>query len=118
MFSRLAAIGALCAGLVAAPAFADCRASDIKIKSWEWRIESDFLIVVGEAVNNCAEPASIHFQVVVRDAAGKVVDTDTFVSDGEDIPSGESSAFKTTTDWIAKGKTVELKVIEVYSPSR
>src|SRR5579859_5299604 len=104
MLSRLAVILALGAGLAASPALAGCKISDIKIKNWEWRVEDDLVVVVGEAVNGCAEPTSVQFQMVMRDAAGKVVDDDDFWTDGDDVPSGETFAFKGLQHWIAKDK--------------
>jgi hypothetical protein len=117
MLSRLAASLALCAGLAVSPAYADCKISDIRIKNWQWRIESGYIVLVGEFVNNCTQPTSVRFQMVVRDAAGKVVDDEDFSSAGEDVPSGEASAFKGMEQALPKGKNVELKIIEVFNRS-
>lgn len=116
MQSRLAAVLALAAGLAGAPALADCKLSDIKIKSWDWRVDEALLHVVGEVTNSCAAPIVAEFQAVTHDAAGKVVATDEFFSVGRSIPSGDSSAFEHLAPWNAKGKTVDLKVIDLHEP--
>ncbi len=115
MLSRFFALLVLGASLAGSPALAGCALADIEIKNWEWRLENSYLVVVGEFVNNCAQPISVQFQVVVRDAAGKVVDAEDHYSAGDDVPSGGVSAFKWMAPWVAKGKTVELKVIHLLN---
>lgn len=115
MLSRKAAILALGASLAASPALANCKLSDIQIKSWDWRVENGFVTIVGEFVNSCAEATSVEFQAVMRDTSGRVVDVYEFYSSGDNIPSGESSAFNGITPWKSKSKTVELKVIHVQA---
>jgi hypothetical protein len=117
MLSRLAAILALGAGLAASPAWAACKISDIHIKSWKWHVENgDSLYVVGEAINGCAEPVKVEFQIVMRDAAGEVVGAQIFFSEGRAVPGGDSTAFEPVFDWRPKAKTVDLKIIDVSEP--
>jgi hypothetical protein len=116
MFHRVAAMIATCAlGTVCvAGAHAACAVTDIEIKDWSWSRDAGWFSVVGELVNNCAEPVGAQVQITFRDEAGKVVNIDeSWPAGSRNIPARGTYAFKTSSRAYATAKNVAIRVMTV-----
>lgn len=72
-----------------------------------------FLEVVGEIVNRCADATGVQLQAVFRDGAGRVVTTSEFwPASIRNIPAGAAYAFEHPADSDRPVSILELNVIE------
>jgi hypothetical protein len=99
-------------GVVATPAFADCKARDFEFKQFDVVRDpgdSTWVKVIGEIVNHCRTPADVSFRVIYRDASGRVVHVRDFGAGpgGENIQPGDSAAFDANDDVGAPWSTID-----------
>jgi ABC-type glycerol-3-phosphate transport system substrate-binding protein len=91
-----------------------CSTGDIKIKNWNWHLDGDYAIYVGELVNECADETGVQLQVVFRDSSGVAVDADEFwPASTRNIGAGASYVFKSMMRWNPASKRGEIAVIDV-----
>jgi len=96
-----------------------CSISDIMVKQASWvRLGSQqqFLNVVGEIYNGCADAIGVHVQAVFRDNAGQVVtETEFWPASTRNIPAHTSFAFEHPANGDRPVAAIELHVIDVNS---
>lgn len=72
--------------------------------------------VVGELINNCANPTDMNMRITLRDGNGKVVSVDdqwcSAPNTPHNTPAGESCTFK-NTQMVYGVTSVDFKLIEV-----
>ncbi len=93
-----------------------CSPSDIQVKQSSWirkGSNQQFLEVIGEIVNRCADATGVQLQAVFRDGAGRVVTTSEFwPASTRNIPAGGAYAFEQPADGDRPVSVLELNVIE------
>lgn len=106
--------------LVASIASAACQTSDADVKVVRWYDEQNlkmYFFVVGELVNNCAEPVGIQVRFIGRDKAGNLVDTkETWPASIQNIPARSRQPFKLSV--FSYNKDIKTLSAEVASVRR
>lgn len=102
--------------LIASTAGLACSPSDIQVKQASWVRKGSgqqFLRVVGEIVNHCADATGVQLKAVFRDGSGNVVTTTEFwPASIRNIPAGSAYAFEQPADGDRPVTALELNVIE------
>ena len=100
--------------LFAPEASAACAAREFVIREWEWSRDSGWFTINGVLVNNCAEAAGPHIQIVFRDEAGQMVSTeDSWPAASRNLAPGEVYRFKLRTRGYATATNVAGRVTDL-----
>jgi hypothetical protein len=97
------------------PAWGDCLPSDILIRQADWHRETaEYVKVVGEMTNGCAELAGVQLQFTFRDGDGKVVDvSEPWPASTRNIPAKSSYPFAFSLRVDIHAKSMDTKAIGV-----
>jgi hypothetical protein len=118
---RVLIVIALAVALCSQGAAARCSIDDIRIKEWSWRIDTNVgVTILGELVNNCAEPVGVELRATVRNANGNLVEVEEFWPHStEDIEPNSPYPFKYGFFHTAPDvATVNIEVTEVAEWSK
>ena len=92
-----------------------CDRDDIAILQSNWRVDGEYVRVVGELKNSCSTETGIQLQAIYRKSSGEIIHvTDFWPASTNNVRAGESFGFSTLQRIANQGvASVDVKVIAV-----